>query len=149
MLPYTTLYVTPDSFPKSAKANGAVNGATNGVSDSASPNATPSKNKAESQDSPKTPSKSEPALTKDYSSLLEYPKEHWPPELLSYDLSAVIVHKGEINSGHYVNYAREGKEWFIFDDSKVVLVDESEVLAAEAYLLVYVLKDLAPWAEAP
>jgi ubiquitin carboxyl-terminal hydrolase 22/27/51 len=48
------------------------------------------------------------------------------------------VHKGEINSGHYVSYAREGKDWFLFDDSKVVLVGEQEVLAAQAYLLVYV-----------
>jgi ubiquitin carboxyl-terminal hydrolase 22/27/51 len=56
-----------------------------------------------------------------------------------YTLSAVIVHKGEINSGHYVSYAREGKDWFLFDDSKVVLVGEQEVLRAEAYLLVYVI----------
>lgn len=56
------------------------------------------------------------------------------------------MHKGEINSGHYVNYAREGKDWFLFDDSKVVLVDESEVLGAEAYLLVYVTADVASWA---
>jgi len=56
-----------------------------------------------------------------------------------YTLSAVIVHKGEINSGHYVSYAREGKDWFLFDDSKVVLAAESEVLAAQAYLLVYVI----------
>ena len=58
----------------------------------------------------------------------------------SYLLSAVIVHKGEINSGHYVSYAREGKDWFLFDDSKVVLVGEGEVLAAQAYLLVYVVE---------
>jgi ubiquitin carboxyl-terminal hydrolase 22/27/51 len=60
-----------------------------------------------------------------------------PPEA-NYTLSAVIVHKGEINSGHYVSYAREGREWFLFDDSKVVLVGEGEVLAAQAYLLIYV-----------
>ncbi|KIV99892.1 uncharacterized protein PV09_08555 [Verruconis gallopava] len=57
----------------------------------------------------------------------------------TYLLSAVIVHKGDINSGHYVSYAREGKDWFLFDDSKVVLVGDSEVLGAEAYLLVYVM----------
>jgi ubiquitin carboxyl-terminal hydrolase 22/27/51 len=67
--------------------------------------------------------------------------------MMTYELSAVIVHKGEINSGHYVNYARKGSDWFLFDDSKVVLVDEAEVLAAEAYLLVYVIEDLGPWAE--
>ena len=57
----------------------------------------------------------------------------------SYTLSAVIVHKGDINSGHYVSYSREGSQWFAFDDSKVVLVGEQEVLAAQAYLLVYVM----------
>lgn len=25
-----------------------------------------------------------------------------------YDLLSVVVHKGEINSGHYINFAREG-----------------------------------------
>ena len=60
----------------------------------------------------------------------------------SYALSAVIVHKGEINSGHYVSYVREGRDWFLFDDSKVVLVGGKEVLAAEAYLLVYVVERL-------
>lgn len=56
-----------------------------------------------------------------------------------YTLSAVIVHKGGIESGHYVSYSREGEDWFLFDDSKVVLVSESEVLGAEAYLLLYVV----------
>ncbi|KAG9912385.1 ubiquitin carboxyl-terminal hydrolase-like protein 22, partial [Aureobasidium melanogenum] len=36
-----------------------------------------------------------------------------------YELSSVIVHKGKMDSGHYVSYAREGDEWFLFDDSKV------------------------------
>lgn len=61
-----------------------------------------------------------------------------PAPEANYTLSAVIVHKGEMNSGHYVSYAREGREWFLFDDSKVVLVGEGEVLAAQAYLLIYV-----------
>ncbi|KAF2400123.1 ubiquitin carboxyl-terminal hydrolase-like protein 22 [Trichodelitschia bisporula] len=61
-----------------------------------------------------------------------------PRSPVYYELSAVIVHKGEINSGHYVSFAREGRNWFLFDDSKVVLVNEAEVLAAQAYLLLYV-----------
>lgn len=59
---------------------------------------------------------------------------------LHYTLSAVIVHKGGIESGHYVSYSREGEDWFLFDDSKVVLVSEAEVLKAEAYLLLYVVE---------
>lgn len=59
-----------------------------------------------------------------------------------YELSSVIVHKGKMDSGHYVSYAREGDEWFLFDDSKVVLVDEQEVLAAEAYMLFYIVQEI-------
>ena len=61
---------------------------------------------------------------------------------ISYSLSAVIVHKGGIESGHYVSYSREGTDWFLFDDSKVVLVSESEVLNAEAYLLLYAVENV-------
>lgn len=61
---------------------------------------------------------------------------------IKYELSSVIVHKGDVNTGHYVNYAREGREWFLFDDSKVTMVDESDVLSAEAYLLLYVVSDV-------
>ncbi|KAF2197413.1 ubiquitin carboxyl-terminal hydrolase-like protein 22 [Delitschia confertaspora ATCC 74209] len=59
-----------------------------------------------------------------------------------YELSTVVVHKGKIDSGHYVSYSREGNDWFMFDDSKVVLVSEAEVLAAEAYLLFYMVSKL-------
>jgi ubiquitin carboxyl-terminal hydrolase 22/27/51 len=65
-----------------------------------------------------------------------------PANSLFYELSGVIVHKGKIDSGHYVSYSREGNDWFAFDDSKVVLVSEAEVLAAEAYLLFYMVSSL-------
>lgn len=64
------------------------------------------------------------------------------PEVGKYTLSAVIVHKGDIQGGHYVSYAREGGDWFLFDDSKVVLVGEKEVLGAQGYLLVYVCENV-------
>ncbi|KAJ4365559.1 hypothetical protein N0V83_008179 [Neocucurbitaria cava] len=65
-----------------------------------------------------------------------------PANSLIYELSSVIVHKGKIDSGHYISYSREGSDWFMFDDSKVVLVSETEVLAAEAYLLFYMVGGL-------
>ncbi|KAH6328179.1 ubiquitin carboxyl-terminal hydrolase [Parastagonospora nodorum] len=65
-----------------------------------------------------------------------------PVNSLTYELSSVIVHKGKIDSGHYVSYSREGNDWFMFDDSKVVLASEAEVLAAEAYLLFYMVSGL-------
>ncbi|KAI9710524.1 MAG: hypothetical protein M1820_002660 [Bogoriella megaspora] len=59
-----------------------------------------------------------------------------------YSLCSVVVHKGKMDSGHYVNYAKEGGEWFMFDDAKVTMVGEKEVLSAEAYLLFYVAQDI-------
>jgi ubiquitin carboxyl-terminal hydrolase 22/27/51 len=61
-----------------------------------------------------------------------------PGNSLMYELAGVIVHKGKIDSGHYVNYTRDHGEWFMFDDSKVVLVSEADVLAAQAYILFYI-----------
>lgn len=65
-----------------------------------------------------------------------------PANSLMYELATVIVHKGKMDSGHYVSYSREGGDWFLFDDSKVVLVNEAEVLGAEAYLLFYMVNAL-------
>ncbi|GAM84932.1 hypothetical protein ANO11243_029350 [Dothideomycetidae sp. 11243] len=59
-----------------------------------------------------------------------------------YELSSVIVHKGKMDSGHYVSFSRVYDEWFLFDDSKVVLVDENEVLSSEAYMLFYVVREI-------
>ncbi|QIX00577.1 hypothetical protein AMS68_006094 [Peltaster fructicola] len=63
------------------------------------------------------------------------------PEAI-YWLSSVVVHKGKIDNGHYISYSRQGDEWFRFDDSMVVKVDDKEVLGAEAYMLFYVIQDL-------
>lgn len=65
-----------------------------------------------------------------------------PANSLTYELSSVIVHKGKIDSGHYVSYSREGSDWFAFDDSKVVLANEAEVLNAEAYIVTYMVSSL-------
>lgn len=59
-----------------------------------------------------------------------------------YELSSVVVHKGKADSGHYVSYTRDRDEWFLFDDSKVVLSNTAEVLGAEAYMLFYIMKGL-------
>lgn len=65
-----------------------------------------------------------------------------PPTRPVYELSSVVVHKGKIDNGHYVSYSRQGDEWFRFDDSMVVQVEEKEVLGAEAYMLFYVVREL-------
>ena len=68
-------------------------------------------------------------------------EETEPPDPV-YELSSVVVHKGKIDNGHYVSYSRQGDDWFRFDDSMVVQVDEREALSAEAYMLFYVVREL-------
>ncbi|KAG0128448.1 hypothetical protein HOY82DRAFT_621803 [Tuber indicum] len=63
-----------------------------------------------------------------------------------YDLLSVVVHTGQINSGHYINFSREngqGQKWFRFDDSVVTLATEKDVLSAKAYLLFYIIRSLS------
>lgn len=59
-----------------------------------------------------------------------------------YTLTSVIVHKGKIDNGHYISYSRQADEWFRFDDSMVVKIEEKEVLGAEAYMLFYTIEQL-------
>ena len=53
-----------------------------------------------------------------------------------------MIHIGQLNAGHYICYCRRGDQWLKFDDNKVMLADTKEVLAAEAYLLFYVVRNL-------
>ncbi|KAK4228186.1 ubiquitin carboxyl-terminal hydrolase [Podospora fimiseda] len=61
----------------------------------------------------------------------------------TYDLLSVIVHVGEIDTGHYVSYCRVGDQWFAFNDHKVEVAQVSEVLNAKAYLLFYMVRSLS------
>lgn len=61
----------------------------------------------------------------------------------TYDLLSVVVHVGEIDTGHYVSYCRVGDQWFAFNDHRVELATKSEVLNAKAYLLFYIIRSLA------
>ncbi|RCI11478.1 hypothetical protein L249_7415 [Ophiocordyceps polyrhachis-furcata BCC 54312] len=60
-----------------------------------------------------------------------------------YDLLSVVVHVGEIETGHYVSYCRVGDQWFKFNDHKVELASVSDVLGAQAYLLFYIIRFLS------
>lgn len=68
--------------------------------------------------------------------------DDWEPPDPVYELSSVVVHKGKIDNGHYISYSRQGEDWFRFDDSMVVQVEEREAMGAEAYMLFYVIRDL-------
>ncbi|ATY64789.1 ubiquitin carboxyl-terminal hydrolase [Cordyceps militaris] len=45
-----------------------------------------------------------------------------------YDLLSVVVHVGELETGHYTSYCRVGDQWFKFNDHKVELASLSDVL---------------------
>ncbi|KAK0648745.1 ubiquitin carboxyl-terminal hydrolase-like protein [Cercophora newfieldiana] len=60
-----------------------------------------------------------------------------------YELFSVVVHVGEIDTGHYVSYCRLGNQWFAFNDHKVEMASISDVLSARAYLLFYIVRSLA------
>lgn len=69
-------------------------------------------------------------------------EEFGTPQDPIYELSSVVVHKGTMDNGHYISYAKQENHWFRFDDSMVVQVDEKEVLNAEAYMLFYVIREI-------
>ena len=55
-----------------------------------------------------------------------------------YTLKAVVSHSGSTPIvGHYIAYARNSNKWFLFNDSSVTPVQESSVLDAEAFILLY------------
>ncbi|KXN82983.1 Ubiquitin carboxyl-terminal hydrolase 22, partial [Leucoagaricus sp. SymC.cos] len=62
--------------------------------------------------------------------------------LYEYELFAVINHEGNLDNGHYINYARFKDEWFKFDDDKVTHSSLSACLQSSAYMLFYVKRHL-------
>lgn len=59
-----------------------------------------------------------------------------------YELMTVVVHVGEMDTGHYISYCRVGEQWFSFNDHRVELANISDVLGSQAYLLFYIVKSL-------
>ena len=55
-----------------------------------------------------------------------------------YDLQSVVVHKGNLENGHYICYFRHGQQWYKNDDKIIVKASEEEVSACNAYILYYV-----------
>jgi uncharacterized UBP type Zn finger protein len=65
---------------------------------------------------------------------------------LTYRLSAVVVHQGDVMSGHFVTYRRspntvKGKcrkeKWLCCSDARVTPISRVDVFSAEAYMLMY------------
>ncbi|XVF52351.1 hypothetical protein PTKIN_Ptkin05aG0011800 [Pterospermum kingtungense] len=67
-------------------------------------------------------------------------------EELKYQLYAVVKHSGfRPTCGHYVCYIRSSPNtWHILSDSRVITVEEEDVLSQEAYILFYARQDI-PW----
>ncbi|ROW07425.1 hypothetical protein VMCG_03682 [Cytospora schulzeri] len=61
----------------------------------------------------------------------------------TYDLMSVVVHVGEMDTGHYICYCRVGDKWFTFNDHRVELASKADVLGAKPYLLFYIVRTLA------
>ncbi|GAA6022375.1 hypothetical protein JCM11491_003240 [Sporobolomyces phaffii] len=58
-----------------------------------------------------------------------------------YDLFGVTNHYGNLSSGHYTAFVRNGRDWFNVGDSKVTPCDPNVVQSAKsAYILYYALK---------
>ncbi|KAG2613399.1 hypothetical protein PVAP13_4KG352400 [Panicum virgatum] len=65
-----------------------------------------------------------------------------------YDLYAVVVHLDMLNAsffGHYICYIKGSRgNWYKIDDCKVMIVDEEEVHAQGAYMLLYSRRTARP-----
>ncbi|MCJ1394973.1 hypothetical protein MMC18_007854 [Xylographa bjoerkii] len=71
-----------------------------------------------------------------------------PRSLGWYDLSTVVVHEGlDVTGGHYYCFCRRDDQWFKFDDHRVTLATEAQVLDANAYILFYIIRHLGSAAE--
>jgi len=64
------------------------------------------------------------------------------PLVYQYDLFSVVNHDGQLNTGHYTNFARSHDEWYRFDDDKVTKARLSECLASTPYMCFYVRRQL-------
>ncbi|EGV65692.1 cysteine proteinase [Yamadazyma tenuis ATCC 10573] len=60
-----------------------------------------------------------------------------------YELFALVVHIGSVNTGHYVVLIKtENNQWLKFDDSIITLVPQQEIESINAYLLFYMVHNI-------
>jgi ubiquitin C-terminal hydrolase len=62
-----------------------------------------------------------------------------------YHLFAVSNHYGSLGGGHYTAYAKQTDDgkWYLFDDSCVTQVQDSDVCSSAGYVLFYWRQDAA------
>ncbi|OAG31961.1 ubiquitin carboxyl-terminal hydrolase 22/27/51 [Nematocida displodere] len=71
-------------------------------------------------------------------SVIKYPEE-LSIEGASFTLSSIIMHSGEIDSGHYIAYTKRHSQWYLTNDEEVVRVSRVDVLDKPAYILFYTM----------
>lgn len=65
-----------------------------------------------------------------------------PNQYLIYDLIGVINHSGSLHGGHYYTYAKNiiDDQWYVFNDSSVSRISESDIVKANASTLLYKIR---------
>ena len=61
-----------------------------------------------------------------------------------YELSAVIIHVGNLGSGHYVTVAKREGKWYLLDDMRVTLLSSFEEVkryCSRGYMFLYKQKE--------
>lgn len=71
------------------------------------------------------------------------PKFEWPEDKpLLYDCIGVINHYGSMSFGHYTAYAKNGDNWYTYDDSTVTKMSNPQDIVTEAaYVIFYKRRD--------
>ncbi|GMF57493.1 unnamed protein product [Phytophthora fragariaefolia] len=61
-----------------------------------------------------------------------------------YNLYGVVNHQGALGGGHYTAYAKNfvDDQWYYYDDERVRVVEEQQVVSPSAYLLFYLRSDM-------
>ncbi|CAI5734046.1 unnamed protein product [Hyaloperonospora brassicae] len=61
-----------------------------------------------------------------------------------YNLYGVVNHQGALGGGHYTAYAKSfvDDQWYYYDDERVRVVEEQQVVSPSAYLLFYIRSDM-------
>jgi len=63
-----------------------------------------------------------------------------------YDLVSVVEHMGGMGGGHYIAHGRRapGRQWYVFDDSRVSASSAEAVAGREGYILFFERRRVAP-----
>ena len=63
-------------------------------------------------------------------------KDKYDP-VIRYDLISVIIHNGDLEEGHYSTIGRRNDQWVLFNDSITEILEDSNELNNQAYILFY------------